>query len=300
MLQIKTGIEMNTKQIDYILELAQTQNFNRAAENLFISQSTLTYQIKEIEKELGFLLFERSGKGATLTPAARQLYSTLKEVKEQLQKGIEQAQNFSKKYSDNITIGLPTRSCIYFLPQAIKEFNKLYPDILITPIFNGFYKPEEFLKGNQDIFFTFDNEMKHVPETKLIHLYTSKIYLITKKDDELSKLKTAKISDLKGRTLMVGGGSPPQLKALQKRIINSINIDYFNSETHETTMTNILADKGICLTPGFFQDYTNEFTWIPFECEEKFECYLCVRSNDKREQLKDFIKILKDIYKDYN
>ena len=51
---------MNTKQIDYILELAQTQNFNRAAENLYISQSTLTYQIKEVEKELNFLLFERS------------------------------------------------------------------------------------------------------------------------------------------------------------------------------------------------------------------------------------------------
>ena len=47
----------------------------------------------------------------------------------------------------------------------------------------------------------------------------SRIYLITKKDDELAKLKTAKISDLKGRTLMVGGGSPPQLRALQQRVL---------------------------------------------------------------------------------
>lgn len=291
---------MNTKQIDYILELAQTQNFNRAAENLYISQSTLTYQIKEVEKELNFLLFERSGKGATLTPAGKQFVTTLKTVKDELRLGIEQAQNFSKKYSDNITIGLPTRSCIYYLPQAMKEFGKIYPDISITPIFNGFYKPEEFLKGNQDIFFTFDNEMKHVPDTKLIHLYTSRIYLITKKNDELAKLKTAKISDLKGRTLMVGGGSPPQLRALQQRIINTIDIDYFNSETHETTMTNILADKGICLTPGFFQDYTGEFAWIPFDCEEKFECYLCVHTNDKRESLKEFIRILIEIYKTQN
>ena len=273
---------MNTKQIDYILELAQTQNFNRAAENLYISQSTLTYQIKEVEKELNFLLFERSGKGATLTPAGKQFVTTLKTVKDELRLGIEQAQNFSKKYSDNITIGLPTRSCIYYLPQAMKEFGKKYPDISITPIFNGFYKPEEFLKGNQDIFFTFDNEMKHVPDTKLIHLYTSRIYLITKKDDELAKLKKAKISDLKGRTLMVGGGSPPQLRTLQQRIINSIN------------------DKGICLTPGFFQDYTGEFAWIPFDCEEKFECYLCVHTNDKRESLKEFIRILIEIYKTQN
>ncbi len=290
---------MNTKQIDYIIELARTKNFNRASENLFISQSTLTYQIKEIEKELKFELFERSGKGATLTPAGKQFCTTLKNIKSQLTQAIEQAQNFSKKYSDNITIGLPVRSCIYFLPQAIKEFNKKYPHIAITPIFNGFYKPEEFLRGNQDILFTFDNEMKHVPETKLINLYTTGIYLITKKEDRLAQLKTASIKDLKGKTLMVGGGSPPQLKALQQRIINTTDIDYFNSENHDTTLTNILADKGICLTPGFFRDYTNEFAWIPFECEEKFECKLCVHTNDKRECVKDFIKILKNIYKNH-
>ena len=60
---------MDTKQIDYILELAQTKNFNRAAENLFISQPALTYQIKAIESEVGFMLFERSPRGAVLTPA---------------------------------------------------------------------------------------------------------------------------------------------------------------------------------------------------------------------------------------
>ena len=288
---------MNTKQIDYIIELARTQNFNRASENLFISQSTLTYQIKEIEKELNFELFERSGKGATLTPAGKQFCTTLKSIKSQLQRAIEQAQNFSKKYSDSITIGLPTRSCIYYLPRAIKIFNDKYPNISVIPVFNGFYKPEEFLRGNQDLIFTFDNEMKHIPDTKRIHLYTTGIYLITKNDDELANLKSANINDLKGRTLMVGGGSPPQLKALQQKIINTINIDYFNSENHDTTLTNILADKGICLTPGFFQDYTGEFAWIPFDCEEKFECFLCYHTSDKRECLKDFIKILQIIYK---
>jgi DNA-binding transcriptional LysR family regulator len=50
---------MTTKQIDYILELSQTLNFNRAAENMFISQPTLTYQIKLAEEEIGFNIFER-------------------------------------------------------------------------------------------------------------------------------------------------------------------------------------------------------------------------------------------------
>ncbi len=292
------NIYMDTKQIDYILELAKTQNFNRAAENLFMSQSTLTYQIKKVERQLKFKLFDRSAKGAMLTPAGKQFCSALRSIKEQLKKAVEQGQNFSKKYSDNIVIGMPTRSCIYFLPQAIKEFSKKYPSVSVTPIFNDFYHPEEFLKGNQDIFFTFDNEMKHVPETKLIHLYTSKIYLITKKDDVLTKKKIVKIKNLKGRTLMIGGGSPIQLRNLQQKIINSIDINYFNSQNHDTTLTNIAADKGICLTPGFFQDYSNEFAWNKFDCEEKFECYLCVHTSDKRESLKEFITILQNIYKE--
>lgn len=287
---------MNTKQIDYILELAQTLNFNRAAENLYISQPTLTYQIKEAEKEIGFNIFERSGKGAALTPAGNQFCTTLRSIKEDLKNAIEQGQNFDRQYSDNITIGLPTRSCIYHLPMAIKEFTKKFPDISITPIFNDFYHPEEFLKGKQDIYFTFDNEMKHVPDTKLLPLYKSRIYLITTHDDKLAKLKTATIEDLKGRTLMVGGGSPPQLRALQQRIINTIDIDYFNSENHDTTLTNIAAGKGICLTPGFFQDYTDEFSWIPFDCEEYFDCKLCIHTNDTRDSLKEFIKIIQGFY----
>lgn len=63
---------------------------------------------------------------------------------------------------------------------------------------------------------------------------------------------------------------------------------------------NIFADKGICLTHGFFQDYTGEFAWIPFASEEKFECYLCVHTNDKRESLKEFIRVLREIYKTQN
>ena len=59
---------MNTKQIDYCIELAHTLNFSRAADNMFVSQPTLTYQIKLLEDEVGFAIFERSGKGATLLP----------------------------------------------------------------------------------------------------------------------------------------------------------------------------------------------------------------------------------------
>ena len=287
---------MNTKQIECILELAQTRNFNRAAENLCISQPTLTYQIKEIEREVRFQIFERSGKGAELTPAGSQFCTTLRRIKEEIDVAIEQGQNFSKKYKEDITIGMPVRSCLYLLPKAIKLFSKKYNDISITPQFNGFYHPEAFLKGTQDIFFTFDDEMKHVPDIKQFHLFKSRIYLLTKKEDKLAQKKITNMFDLEGQTLMVGGGSPPALRRLQQKIISSVKINYFNSPDHETTMTNIASDKGICLTPGFFNDHNGEFAWTDFECSDYFDCKLCIHSKDKRESVLAFVKILQKLY----
>ncbi len=126
---------MHTKQIEYILELARTLNFNHAAENLYIAQSTLTYQIKSAEEEIGFPIFERSSKGVTLTPAGFQFCLTLRQIQDQLQTAIEQGQNFSQQYREDITIGLNVRSMIHPLPQIIRTFNEQYPDVLITPRF---------------------------------------------------------------------------------------------------------------------------------------------------------------------
>lgn len=156
---------MNTKQIDYCIELAHTLNFSRAADNMFVSQPTFSYQIRLLEEEIGFPIFDRSGRGASLTPAGRQFVSYLIHMREEMKRAIEQGQNFSSKYREDISISLMVRQAVYFLPEAIK-------------------------------------------------LFTSKIYLITDKDDIFAKKNIITESDLYGRTLMVGGGSPAALKSV--------------------------------------------------------------------------------------
>jgi DNA-binding transcriptional LysR family regulator len=86
---------MTTKQIDYCIELAHTLNFSRAADNLFSSQPTFSYQIRLLEEEIGFTIFERNGKGAELTPAGEQFVTFLAGMREDLKRAIEQGQNYS-------------------------------------------------------------------------------------------------------------------------------------------------------------------------------------------------------------
>lgn len=60
---------MRVEQLEYFLAASTSGNFAVAAENCFVSQSTLSKQIKKLEEELGFLLFDRSGRSARLTEA---------------------------------------------------------------------------------------------------------------------------------------------------------------------------------------------------------------------------------------
>ena len=95
---------------------------------------------------------------------------------------------------------------------------------------------------------------------------------------------------------MVGGDSPQSLKAVQHRLISSGKIDYFNSADHDTTLTNVAAGRGVCLAPGFLNDHSGQFAWIPFDCQENFSCVLCTHKEDRRESLKTFINIIKKLY----
>ena len=289
---------MTTKQIDYCIELARTLNFSRAAENQFVSQPTFSYQIRLLEEEIGFSIFERSGKGASLTPAGAQFVSFLSGMREDLKRAVEQGQNFSAKYKDSITVSLMVRQAIYFLPEAMRLFAQTAPDVQIVPKFQYENGMDSFLKGESDILFTLREHTRQLSNVIVHDLFDSHIYLIAQRDDPLADKNLITECDLYGRTLMVGGGSPNALKAVQHRLISTGKIDYFNSADHDTTYVNIAAGRGICLAPGFLNDHSGQFAWIPFDCEEHFECVLCTHKNDSRQSLSAFIAMLKKLYKD--
>ncbi|SFU43758.1 LysR family transcriptional regulator [Butyrivibrio sp. M55] len=289
---------MNTKQIDYCIELAHTLNFSKAADNLFVSQPTFSYQIKLLEDEIGFTIFDRNGKGASLTPAGAQFVTYLTGMREEMKRAIEQGQNFSAKYTDSISIALMVRQALFFLPEAIRTFWKTNPDIQIEPKFQYENSLELFLKEEADILFCLKEQTKQLSNSTVHELFKSRIYLITTKEDPLAAKNVITEEDLYGRTLMVGGGSPDALRKVQHRLMSTGKIDYFNSPDHDSTLTNVAAEKGVCLAPGFLNDHSGQFAWIPFDCKEHFNCVLCTHKNDNRENLKSFINLLKKLYKD--
>ena len=90
------------QQLNYIITISETGSFNKAADRLYVSQPSLTSAVKELEKEIGILIFNRSGKGVTLTaeglnflPYARQVYSQYQNLLDAYSKHGKRKQQFA-------------------------------------------------------------------------------------------------------------------------------------------------------------------------------------------------------------
>jgi len=96
---------MNINQIQYFLAIVKTKSFSEAAYDLFISQSSISKQIKSLEDELGINLFNRNSSQRTLTPAGRVFYRYAKSVYEQHKDMLLEIEGIKKSASSTLRIG---------------------------------------------------------------------------------------------------------------------------------------------------------------------------------------------------
>lgn len=84
---------MTLLQMSYILEIDRCGSINRAAQNLFVSQSALSSAIAEVEKELGITIFHRSNRGVALTEDGRELLNQITPI-------VERSRKITRYYSE--------------------------------------------------------------------------------------------------------------------------------------------------------------------------------------------------------
>lgn len=116
---------MNTLHFKYAIEVARTQSFTQAAENLFMAQPNLSKAIKELEQTLNITIFERSTKGVTITEEGTQFLEYARNVVSEL----ERMNQISKKLkNNNLRICIPQS---YSFNDCVTEFMKLNKDVTL-------------------------------------------------------------------------------------------------------------------------------------------------------------------------
>ncbi|MBQ7446756.1 MAG: LysR family transcriptional regulator [Eubacterium sp.] len=123
---------MTISQIKWFLTVARTLNFTKAADQLGVSQPTLSRQILNMEEELNLQLFIRHGRSITLTPAGRSLEEQWADVYEQYQGAVSTAQQIQKGINGDLRIGILDGTYVSdFMPLIISFFEQQHPYVEI-------------------------------------------------------------------------------------------------------------------------------------------------------------------------
>jgi len=120
---------MTLQELRYIVALADTGQFGKAAEMCFISQSTLSTQVKKLEDFLGVVLFDRSLKHITLTPVGLEIISSARMILDESNRIRELARQTVDPMQRTVNLGVIPTLGPYYLPHVLKQLHGAYPHL---------------------------------------------------------------------------------------------------------------------------------------------------------------------------
>ena len=120
---------MELRVLRYFLAVSREQSFSKAAESLFLSQPTLSRQLKDLEDELGKQLFIRGGKGIMLTEEGMILRKRAEEIIELVDKTEQEVRLTDEEITGTIYIGAGETHAISLIARTANKLSEQYPNI---------------------------------------------------------------------------------------------------------------------------------------------------------------------------
>ena len=236
-------INMELRLLRYFLTVAKEQSFTKAAEQLHITQPTLSRQMAAFEEELGVTLFIRSGKKISLTEEGILLKRRALEILNLEEKTLEELKGKEDVVEGNITIGCGEFAAVETLAEICKTYKEKYPLVQIvlhTATADAVY--EMMNKGLVDIALFMepvDTEgMDYIRITDCDHWCVG-----MRPDDPLAEKEFIKKEDLIGKPLIL-----PERVSVQSELANWFGKDY--SKLQIAFTSNLGTNAGVMAANG--------------------------------------------------
>ena len=120
---------MDFKQIEAFISVARFKSFSKAASTIFLSQPTISSHIASLERELNIQLFDRTSKVVYLTPAGESFLEYAINLINTRNNAIYNLSKINTVISGNLNLSASTTPCNSLVPDLIKKFSGLYPDV---------------------------------------------------------------------------------------------------------------------------------------------------------------------------
>jgi LysR family hydrogen peroxide-inducible transcriptional activator len=120
------------RQMQYVVAVADTLSFRRAAERCNVSQPSLSAQVAEMESALGVSLFERDRRGVLVTAAGQEILARARRVLVETDDFVEAAKRFVDPLAGTLRIGVIPTIAPYLLPRVVPVLSKAYPRLMLV------------------------------------------------------------------------------------------------------------------------------------------------------------------------
>src|SRR5690606_42113050 len=168
---------MELRHLRYFIIVAQQQSFTKAAEKLFTAQPSLSQQIKDLEQEVGVLLFDRSSRKVKLTDEGRAFQIYAEKALKNAKLAVAAARQVAQQKNNQIHIGFLNVAEIKVMPQILVQLKKTMHDLKIH--MHSLYCMEHIQRlKNAELDLCITRFQLNHPDFANIHLLTEQIYLV--------------------------------------------------------------------------------------------------------------------------
>lgn len=150
---------MDLKNLDTFIQVAELSSFTKAADKLGYSQSTISFQIKQLETALGIQLFERINHTVTLTERGKEVLMYAHQISK-LAQDMERNIKSAQAISGHVRIAMADSLCSWLMKENFNSFHHAYPGITIKIIAASTEEMFRLLNQNEvDLVYTLDNHI---------------------------------------------------------------------------------------------------------------------------------------------
>lgn len=241
------------KQFRYLVAVAETLHFRRAAEKTHVSQPTLSGQLRELEDRLGVQLVERSRSKVVLTPLGREIAARAKSVLRDVQDIVDLAAQGQSAMGGTIRVGVLQSLGPYFLPHILPDLHRSHPDLKLY-VREGL--PHVLLDqlddGTLDLLF-FPLPINSA-DLVSVRLFREPLWIVVPGEHRLAETDKIRKADLKGETFLTlerGHRLHDQVHDLCEEYGAEISLDYAGTSL-DTLRQMVVMGMGLSFLPALY------------------------------------------------
>lgn len=279
---------MNLRDLGYLVAVAEHKHFGRAADACFVSQPTLSTQLKKLEEFLGVVLIERSNRQVMLTPVGESIVAQAQQVLREADQLVGIADSHRDPFGGEFKLGLIPTIAPYLLPKILAPIRKSLPDLKMQLTESQTSALLQLLKRGE-----IDAAVLALPHGEDFlddaFLYREPFHLAVSRQHAFAKRKTVGLQDLDGQdVLLLEDGHCLRDQALDVcNAQGALENTNFRATSIETLRHLVVAEVGITLVPELAMAGRHSgLAYVPFKGETPHRNVgLCWRKTTTRAEL---------------